>query len=136
MSAAAAALKRSRAAREGPMASMSGSPEAKNARTLRTYEEFWPFYVSQHAAPRTRLLHLIGTALGLVCLILALVLQRWWLLLAVPVVAYAFAWAAHFFIERNRPATFTYPLWSLRGDFQMFGLMLRGRMDEEVRRLR
>ena len=80
-------------------------------------------------------LHFIGTSLGLICLFAALLLQQWWLLLAVPVVSYAFAWAGHFFVEANTPATFSYPLWSLRGDVEMYGLMLRGRMHEEVRRL-
>jgi hypothetical protein len=114
---------------------MASIPERPEAGRIASYAEFWPFYVSQHGARRTRLLHLIGTSLGIVVLIVAVALRQWWLLLAVPVVAYGFAWVGHFFVERNRPATFTYPLWSLRGDFQMFGLMLRGRMDEEVRRL-
>lgn len=112
------------------------SADKPEAGRIRSFAEFWPFYVSQHAAPRTRTLHLIGTALGILVLVVALVLREWWLLLAVPVVAYAFAWFGHFFVERNRPATFSYPLWSLRGDFRMFWLMLRGRMDEEIRRLR
>ena len=51
-----------------------------------------------------------------------------------PVSGYGFAWYSHFFIEKNRPATFNYPLWSLLGDFKMFGLMCRGRMDAEVKR--
>jgi hypothetical protein len=104
-------------------------------RPLRTYGEFWPFYVSQHAASTTRTLHFIGTSLGLLCLVLAVVLQAWWLLIAVPIVSYGFAWVGHFFIEHNRPATFTHPLWSLRGDFHMYGLMLQGRMQGEVSRL-
>lgn len=117
---------------------MTANPDTARtepADRIRSYAEFWPFYVSQHAQAGTRLLHLIGTALGVICLIVALVLREWWVLLAVPVVSYGFAWTAHFFVEHNKPATFTYPLWSLRGDFQMFTLTLRGRMDEEVRRL-
>jgi hypothetical protein len=111
----------------------AGAPDSL---AFGSYEEFWPFYVSQHAHPRTRLLHLVGTAFALICLVVALAWQRWWLLAAVPVVAYGLAWIGHFFIERNRPATFTHPLWSLRGDFRMFVLMLRGRMHDEVRRWR
>jgi hypothetical protein len=120
-----------------------GTPMAPNTDTavqpgerIRSFAEFWPFYVSQHALVPTRLLHLVGTSLGFVVLVVAIVLREWWLLPAVPVVAYGFAWTGHFFVERNRPATFSYPLWSLRGDWRMFVLMLRGRMAEEVRRLR
>jgi hypothetical protein len=102
-------------------------------RPHRTYEEFWPFYVSQHMHPRTRALHFAGTALVLASLAAAVLVSPAWLLMA-PVAGYGFAWIGHFFVEKNRPATFTYPLWSLRGDFRMFRLMLVGRMEPEVRR--
>jgi hypothetical protein len=116
------------------MTTRSATPPASPV-PPRSYDEFWPFYVSQHADARTRRLHFVGTTLGLACIIAAIVLREWWLLVAVPVISYGFAWGGHFFVEKNRPATFTYPLWSLRGDFRMFALMLGGRMDREVRRL-
>ena len=100
---------------------------------LRTYEEFWPYYVSEHRKPATRALHLVGTSLVIATLLAAALLSPWWLLVA-PVAGYGPAWIAHFFVEKNRPATFTYPGWSLRADFRMFGLMLRGRMAPEVER--
>jgi hypothetical protein len=100
---------------------------------LRTYEEFWPYYVSEHSKPATRALHVFGTALVLLALAAAVFVSPWWLLVA-PVAGYAPAWIAHFFVEKNRPATFTYPLWSLRGDFRMFALTLRGRMGAELER--
>jgi hypothetical protein len=103
---------------------------------MHSYREFWPFYVSQHLKPGTRLLHFIGTTAVILCVVAAVVWREWWLLLLGPVVAYGPAWIAHLFVERNKPATFTYPLWSLVGDFHMYGLMWAGRMEGEIRRLR
>lgn len=100
---------------------------------LTTYEEFWPYYVSEHSLPTTRTLHFVGTALVLACVALGLLVSPWWLL-AAPLAGYGFAWVGHFFFERNRPATFTYPLWSLRADFRMFRLILLGRMRPELER--
>jgi hypothetical protein len=103
---------------------------------MHSYREFWPFYVSQHLKAGTRLLHFIGTTAVILCVIAAITRREWWLLLLGPVVSYGPAWIAHFFVERNKPATFTYPLWSLIGDFHMYGLMWAGRMEREIRRLR
>ena len=100
---------------------------------ISTYGSFWPFYVSQHMNPTNRRLHFAGTSLVLLSLAAAVLLSPVFLL-AAPLAGYGFAWVGHFRYERNRPATFTYPLWSLRGDFQMFGLMLLGRMNPEVER--
>ena len=102
---------------------------------MNSYREFWPFYVNQHLKAGTRLLHFIGTSAAVLCIIAAIISQAWWLLLIAPLVSYGPAWIAHFFVERNRPATFTYPLWSLIGDFHMYGLMWTGRMEPEIRRL-
>ena len=100
---------------------------------LTTFAEFWPYYVSEHWKPATRALHFAGTALVLASLALAALASVWWLA-AAPLFGYAFAWVGHFFVERNRPATFTYPWWSLRADFRMFRLMLLGRMGPEIER--
>jgi hypothetical protein len=103
---------------------------------MNSYREFWPFYVSQHLQPGTRMLHFIGTTGAILCVIAATATQTWWLLLLAPVVGYGPAWLAHVFVERNRPATFTHPLWSLIGDFHMYALMWRGRMDAEIANLK
>ncbi len=100
---------------------------------MRTFAEFWPYYVRQHARAATRLLHAIGSSLAIVVVAVALAVDPWLLLLA-PVVGYGFAWYAHFFVERNRPATFGHPFFSLAADYRMLFLMIAGRMDDEVAR--
>ncbi|MEM8616512.1 MAG: DUF962 domain-containing protein [Pseudomonadota bacterium] len=97
-----------------------------------TYEEFWPFYLREHARPATRGLHFVGTGLVFLIAGLALLTQTWWLFAAMPVAGYVFAWLSHAFVERNRPATFTHPIWSLVSDFRMFFLWLGGGLDREL----
>ena len=103
-------------------------------RTYKTFREFWPFYLREHSRPETRRLHYVGTAIVIVLALATVATQNWWLLLALPVAGYFFAWIAHFRVERNRPATFTYPLWSLFADFRMFFLWLTGPLGGELER--
>ncbi len=100
----------------------------------RGYSEFWPYYLGEHRRAGTRALHLIGTGIGVALLIAAAVTADWRLLLAGIVAGYAFAWISHATIEHNRPATFSYPLWSLISDLRMLGLFLIGRLDRELRK--
>jgi hypothetical protein len=93
---------------------------------------FWPFYVSQHLNPVNRRLHFYGTLLGLALGAAALAARSPWLAGAGLAAAYGLAWIGHFFHEKNRPATFAHPLLSLRADFRMFWLTLRGEMDTEI----
>jgi hypothetical protein len=100
---------------------------------ISTYEGFWPFYVSQHLDPLNRRLHFVGTTLVMASLIAGIFDSPVWLL-GMPLAGYGFAWIGHFLFEKNKPATFTYPLWSLRGDFRMYRLMCLGRMGPEIAR--
>ena len=109
--------------------------QSASARRFQSFADFWPFYVREHSEPLNRRLHFIGTASIALIVALAVIYHPYWLLFA-PVSGYGFAWIGHFFVEKNRPATFIHPLWSLMGDFKMFGLMLIGKMDDEVRRCR
>ncbi len=100
-----------------------------------SFQEFWPFYLGEHSSGTNRWMHFIGTTAAMALLIVILLNGWYWLLLVLPVVGYGFAWVGHFFIEHNKPATFKYPLWSLIGDFKMWGLMITGRLGGELERL-
>lgn len=99
---------------------------------FKDYEEFWPFYLSQHSKHSTRRWHFVGTSFVFVFIITAFITMNFWLVLLAPVTAYAFAWFSHFFIEGNKPATFGHPVWSLRADFRMYRLTLLGKLEKEL----
>lgn len=102
---------------------------------IGSFGAFWPFYVSQHRKAGTQALHFVGTTFALLWFAGAIGLGRGLFVLYGLLCGYGFAWIGHYFIEKNRPATFTYPVWSFLGDFKMYGLMWQGRMTAEVDRL-
>ena len=102
------------------------------AKTITTYTEFWPFYLGEHSKAATRAFHYTGTVCFIGIVIYGCVTATWWALPAAIVVVYAFAWFSHFAIERNTPATFTYPAWSAVSDFRMLGIAITGRMRSEL----
>ena len=93
-----------------------------------SFHDFYPYYLREHSSRVSRRLHVIGTALAIVLLIAALVTRTWHLLWAVPLTGYLFAWIGHFFFEKNQPATFRHPIYSLRGDITMLRDVLTGKL--------
>lgn len=97
-------------------------------KTYTSFAEFYPFYLQEHQNTTCRRLHFIGSSLILVLIGYALVNQAWSSLWFIPVLGYGFAWVGHFFFENNKPATFTYPVYSLIGDWVMFKDILTGKI--------
>jgi hypothetical protein len=103
-------------------------------RLIASYAEFWPYYLREHSRPATRSIHFLGTGMALSCLCAGVLTSTFWFFPAALIAGYAPAWFAHFFVEKNRPATFTYPLWSLVSDFRMAFLWISGRLNQELER--
>ncbi|MBP7821480.1 MAG: DUF962 domain-containing protein [Saprospiraceae bacterium] len=104
----------------------------------KSLKEFYPFYLTEHRNDTSRVLHFIGTSLFLMIVLLSIIFCNWRILLLGPIAGYGFAWVGHFFYEKNRPATFTYPLMSLASDFIMFYHFLTGQLRskmEEAKRI-
>ena len=101
---------------------------------IRSYREFWPYYLHEHRQPRTRALHLAGTGVTTALLGAGIVTANVWFVPAAILAGYAPAWFAHFVVEKNRPATLRYPVWSLISDFRMAGIWLTGGLDRELKR--
>ncbi|MCA3011614.1 MAG: DUF962 domain-containing protein [Myxococcaceae bacterium] len=101
---------------------------------LETFTAFWPLYLGEHSLPSTRWMHFVGSWVALLSVVTALVTRTPWYLVGALVSGYGFAWVSHFFMERNRPATFTYPLWSFVADWKMWALMMTGRLNDELAR--
>lgn len=104
------------------------SSATNTAVRFASFREFYPFYLGEHSNLACRRLHFVGSTLVLAVIVAAVALRNPWLLIAIPFCGYGFAWVGHFFFEHNRPATFTYPLWSLMGDWVMYWQILTGRI--------
>ena len=100
---------------------------------IERYADFFPYYLQEHAKPTTRALHYVGTTLTFGFLAGAIATGSAWWLLGMPLAGYFFAWVGHFGVEKNRPATFTYPVWSLVSDYRMYFLWLGGRLGRHLR---
>lgn len=101
---------------------------------IQRLNAFWPYYLGEHSRRVTRQWHFAGSTLGLICLAAFAVTLQWWLIPFGLVLGYGCAWIGHFFFEKNRPATFRYPLLSFVSDWRMFYGMLTGRLSRELDR--
>jgi hypothetical protein len=102
------------------------------AERISSYREFWPYYLREHAQPATRAFHLFGTAAATACLLALIWTGNLWFAAGALIGGYGPAWSAHLFIEHNKPATFTHPLWSLISDYRMAFAWLTGRLGREL----
>lgn len=101
---------------------------------MKTFAEFYPFYLGEHRNRTCRMLHFVGSTIVLVLLVAAIATRTWGLLWLLPLAGYGFAWIGHFAFEKNRPATFKYPLWSFMGDWVMYWQLLTGKIRFEESR--
>jgi len=95
---------------------------------FKSFKEFYPFYLSEHSKSLTKLLHAIGSILVLGIIVFTLYTKNWKILFLTPIVGYGFAWVSHFFIEKNKPATFKFPIYSFIGDWVMLKDIIIGRI--------
>ena len=101
-------------------------------RKYKDFKSFYPYYLTEHGNATNRVLHFCGVLLLIVSLVAGILTGKTWLFILIPVFGYGFAWVGHYFIEKNRPATFTYPLYSLASDFVMFWHIITGQINAKL----
>ena len=97
-------------------------------RRFDSFREFYPYYLAEHSNRTCRRLHFAGSSLALGCVLAGFATADAWWFAGAPLAGYGFAWIGHYFFEHNRPATFTYPLYSFCGDWVMYRDLLAGRL--------
>ena len=102
-------------------------------KVFTSFSSFYPYYLTEHKNAVSRTLHFIGTALVIICLIAGIITGKWVLFIIIPLCGYGFAWFGHFFFEKNKPATFKYPFYSLGSDFVMFWHILTGQLKRKLK---
>ncbi|MGB1248550.1 MAG: Mpo1-like protein [Chitinophagales bacterium] len=107
---------------------------SNKAPQFNSLKEFYPYYLMEHSLLSTRITHFIGTSLLFILVVLAFLWQKWILFAFLPLAGYGFAWFGHFFFEKNKPATFQYPLYSLASDFIMYWHILTFQINKEMKK--
>lgn len=97
-------------------------------RKYKNFFEFYTYYLSEHRDPVNRRLHFLGCLAVILVILYSVLTQVWLALILAPLAGYGFAWIGHFFIEKNRPATFKHPIYSLLGDWKMFLDIITGKI--------
>jgi hypothetical protein len=105
-----------------------------STKKIDNYKDFWPFYLKEHRKPATRTWHFYGSSIAFVFLVSFIATLNPWFLLAGLLSGYGFAWFSHFNIEKNRPATFTYPFWSFFSDWRMWYMTITGQLKQELQK--
>ena len=98
----------------------------------QTFKEFYPYYLKEHSNKTNRILHFIGTLLVIVFLLAGFLTKKYSFFYFMPIAGYGFAWLGHLLFEKNKPATFTYPIWSLLSDFLMFYHICTGQLNKKL----
>ncbi|NVJ59116.1 MAG: DUF962 domain-containing protein [Gammaproteobacteria bacterium] len=106
-----------------------------NAKPMTTFAEFWPYYLGEHKRIVCRAWHYFGTAASILVAVVLIASQRWEWLWLVLIAGYGPAWIGHYVFEKNRPATFRHPFWSLMADYKMFGYAITGRLGRELEKI-
>ena len=99
-----------------------------SSKKFNSFKEFYPFYLSEHKKTETKLFHIIGTSLVILLFCFTILLEEWTYLYFAPLAGYGFAWFSHYYYEKNKPATFKYPIYSFIGDWVMFKEILTGKI--------
>src|SRR5579864_5123019 len=103
------------------------------AKVYTTFWDFYPYYLTEHARPLNRAFHFVGTTLFLACIVALVITHNPWWILGMPLAGYSFAWIGHFVFEKNRPATFKYPFYSLGSDFVMYFHTITGQIGNKMK---
>lgn len=103
-------------------------PSAAVQSRFATFAQFYPYYLGEHRNAICRRLHFAGTSLVIGLFFATIIAGAWRLLMFIPLAGYGFAWAGHYIFEKNRPATFRHPWYSLAADFVLFRDMLVGKI--------
>lgn len=98
-----------------------------------SFKDFYPYYLTEHKNATSRALHFIGTLLIFVCVIIGIITGKALWFIIIPLCGYGFAWVGHYFFEKNKPATFTYPFYSLGSDFVMFWHTLTFQINRKIK---